>query len=120
VLAACLFAYLQDSKSQNNYSLQEDVICCTVVLNLTHVIVSSARGILCILDVMFGENCVYGMFYRIWAHAIKQAMNGPGKVWIKTKRFDSFAPERNHCTATWYVIYHLVLCTDETIKTLLN
>ncbi|XP_065912688.1 phospholipase D2-like [Dysidea avara] len=39
----------------------------------------------------------------IWTRAIKQAMTGPGKVWVEDKRFDSFAPERNHCTATWFV-----------------
>jgi len=39
----------------------------------------------------------------MWTNAIKKAMMGPGRVWIEDKRFDSFAPQREHCTATWYV-----------------
>lgn len=42
-------------------------------------------------------------YFREWSNAIKEVMNGPGKVWTQNKRFDSFAPERNHCTATWSV-----------------
>lgn len=41
---------------------------------------------------------------RIWSDAIKAAMEGPGKIWIENKRFNSFAPERNHCTASWLVL----------------
>ena len=40
---------------------------------------------------------------RIWADAINNAMNGPGKVWNENKRFNCYAPERSHCTATWLV-----------------
>ena len=41
--------------------------------------------------------------YRIWSDAIKVAMKG--NIWVENKRFNSFAPERNHCTASWSVIY---------------
>lgn len=41
------------------------------------------------------------IFKRMWSSAIYNAMEGPGKVWTAKKRFDSFAPERKNCSATW-------------------
>lgn len=40
---------------------------------------------------------------RMWSSAINSAIKGPGNIWTQKKRFDSFAPERKHCSATWLV-----------------
>ena len=39
----------------------------------------------------------------MWSSAINSAIEGPGNIWTQKKRFDSFAPERKHCSVTWLV-----------------
>ena len=38
---------------------------------------------------------------RAWKDEFDRAMTTVGKVWVETKRFDSFAPPRTKCTARW-------------------
>ena len=40
---------------------------------------------------------------RAWKEELDRAMATEGKVWVERKRFDSFAPPRQNCTAKWYV-----------------
>ena len=50
--------------------------------------------------------CVYTVC-RAWKEELDRAMATEGKVWIEKKRFNSFAPPRQNCTAKWYVYYNV-------------
>ena len=45
---------------------------------------------------------MYIVHCRAWKEEFDRALATEGKVWTDKKRFDSFVPPRENCTAKWY------------------
>ena len=56
------------------------------------------------------------MLCRAWKEELDKAMATEGKVWVKEKRFNSFAPPRQNCTAKWCVLLIIIIIHAFTCK----